>query len=181
MEFRQVRRIVTGHDSNGKAVVISDGPPPQHLTAPTRPGYWQRQVWVMRESPAPINGDPDPTLGFTTLHPPANGNVFRVVEFPPDASFIHNVDAAAARAAFEAMGAADASTHSKAAPHPLMHKTKTVDYGIVLQGEITLVLDDSEVPLKSGDIVIQRGTNHAWSNRSNEPCRMAFVLIDGVE
>jgi quercetin dioxygenase-like cupin family protein len=60
-----------------------------------------------------------------------------------------------------------------------MHRTKTVDYGIVLSGEIYLVVDEGETLLKPGDVVVQRGTNHAWSNRSDEPCRMAFVLVDG--
>ena len=176
-----VRRVVTGHDARGKAVVVSDGEPPSVLTTPKRPGYWQRQVWVTRETPAAINGEVDPTVGFAQLLPPANGSVIRVIEFPPDATFIHNVDAEAARATFAAMGAEHVSTHGEKPPHPLMHKTKTVDYGIVLSGEITMVLDDSETHLQAGDIVIQRGTNHAWSNRSDEPCRMAFILIDGKE
>jgi quercetin dioxygenase-like cupin family protein len=66
-------------------------------------------------------------------------------------------------------------------PHPLMHRTDTVDYGIVLSGEIYLVLDKQETLLKAGDVVVQRGTNHAWSNRSDKPCRMAFILVDGKQ
>ena len=77
------------------------------------------------------------------------------------------------------MGEASASRFGAGAPHPLMHRTETVDYGIVIEGEMTLVLDRSETLLHAGDIVVQRGTNHAWSNRSDSPCRMAFVLIDG--
>ena len=181
MTDQPVRRVVTGHDENGKAVVISDGVPPNEFTAPTRPGYWQRQVWVTRETPAQIHGDTDPTIGFSGLLPPKNGSVIRVIEFPPEASFIDSVDEKAAHAAFEAMQAGDNLQHGEDSPHPFMHKTETVDYGIVLAGEITMVLDDSEVALQAGDIVIQRGTNHAWSNRSDEPARMAFILIDGTE
>ena len=69
---------------------------------------------------------------------------------------------------------------STTAPHPLMHRTETVDYALCLAGEIYLVLDDSEVLIKAGDTVVQRGTNHAWSNRSDQPCRMMFVLVDGT-
>ena len=63
--------------------------------------------------------------------------------------------------------------------HPMMHRTETIDYAVVLDGEITLLLDDVDVQLKTGDVVIQRGTNHAWSNRSGKPCRMLYILIDG--
>jgi uncharacterized cupin superfamily protein len=66
-----------------------------------------------------------------------------------------------------------------ASPHPLMHRTESIDYGVVIEGEMTLLLDDAEVPLKRGSVVIQRGTNHAWANRSGKPCRMLFILIGG--
>ena len=72
------------------------------------------------------------------------------------------------------------STVKADSPHPLMHRTESVDYGIVIDGEMTLVLDDSEVLLKQGSVVVQRGTNHAWANRSGRPCRMLFVLVDGT-
>ena len=78
------------------------------------------------------------------------------------------------------VGNAAASTHGRGGRHPLMHRTETLDYAVVLEGEITMLLDDSEVNLKAGDVVIQRGTNHAWANRSGKPCRMLFVLIDGA-
>ncbi len=78
------------------------------------------------------------------------------------------------------MGDEKASTSNAGAPHPLMHKTKTVDYGIVLEGEITMILDRAETTIKAGDIIIQNGTNHAWANRSGSICRMAFILIDGA-
>ena len=77
------------------------------------------------------------------------------------------------------MGGTDAARSAAGGPHPLMHRTQTLDYAIVIDGELTLVLDDSETVLRAGDIVIQRGTSHAWANRSAAPCRVAFVLIDG--
>ena len=80
---------------------------------------------------------------------------------------------------FEGLGNAAASTHGKGGRHPMMHRTETIDYAIVLSGEITMLLDDSEVLLKAGDVLVQVGTNHAWSNRSHKPCVIAFVLVDG--
>jgi quercetin dioxygenase-like cupin family protein len=89
------------------------------------------------------------------------------------------MDAEASRAAFAALGNERAATFGKGGRHPLMHRTETIDYALVLSGEITMVLDDEDVLLKAGDVVVQCGTNHAWSNRSNAPCVVAFVLIDG--
>jgi naringenin degradation protein FdeH len=89
------------------------------------------------------------------------------------------MDPAASRAAFAALGNEQAATFGKGGRHPLMHRTETIDYAIVLSGEITMVLDDVDVMLRAGDVVVQCGTNHAWSNRSNAPCVVAFVLIDG--
>jgi uncharacterized cupin superfamily protein len=81
--------------------------------------------------------------------------------------------------AFTQIGDASASTVKKGSPHPLMHRTESIDYGIVLEGEMTLVLDDSDVLLNQGDVVVQRGTNHAWANRSGRMSRMLFILLDG--
>jgi uncharacterized cupin superfamily protein len=81
--------------------------------------------------------------------------------------------------AFAALGNETAATWGKGGRHPLMHRTETIDYAIILEGEVTMVLDDEDVLLKAGDVVVQCGTNHAWSNRSNANCSIAFVLIDG--
>ena len=94
---------------------------------------------------------------------------------------MHDVSPEQARAAFTEIGAADASSHDAVQPrHAFMHRTETVDYGIVLEGEIMLILDESETLVRAGDIVIQRGTNHGWANRSGRNCRIAFILIDGA-
>lgn len=175
-----IRRVVTGHDSSGKAIIESDGITPIVRYAPLRPGYSMNEVWVTYSSPAIIDYKGEPTDRPRSVQPPANGNVCRVIEFPPEASWIGNIDAEKAKAAFASLGSGEAATAMAKPPHPLMHRTKTVDYGIVLSGEIYLVLDDSETLLKPGDVVVQRGTNHAWSNRSDKPCRMAFILCDGA-
>jgi uncharacterized cupin superfamily protein len=107
------------------------------------------------------------------------GSIIRYVDFEPESEKTARMDAAAAKAAFAAVGTAQASTW-RPGKHPMMHRTETVDYGIVLEGEIVLILDDAEVPLKAGDVVVQRGTDHAWANRSDQPARMAFILLDGA-
>jgi mannose-6-phosphate isomerase-like protein (cupin superfamily) len=101
------------------------------------------------------------------------------VTFPPDRSVLGRVSARDVAAFFHAMGSPGASTYSPNAPHPYMQKTATLDFCLVLEGEITLVLDTQEVTLKAGDTVVQRGTNHAWSNRSDRPCVIAFSSHDG--
>jgi naringenin degradation protein FdeH len=179
MEVRAVRRIVTGHDEKGRATVISDAASPHVRVSPQRAGVAYTNLWQTSRMPVPINGAADPVSEAMNLEPPANGTNLRIVEFEPESRH-PVVDPAAARAAFAAMGgAAHALTLMSDAPHPWMHRTKTVDYAIVLSGEIHLVLDDREVLMRAGDVCIQRGTNHAWSNRSNHNCVIAFVLIDG--
>ena len=180
MSARPVRRIVTGHDRAGKAIVISDAPVPHVRRSPHRPGVAFTNLWTTARMPAEIHGSTDPVTLEMALEPPPRGTNFRFVEFGPERDYIGSVDPEAARAAFAGMGgAAHALTEGGTKRHPFMHRTKTVDYGIVLEGEIWLVLDDSETLMRAGDVSIQRGTAHAWSNRSDKPCRMAFVLIDG--
>jgi hypothetical protein len=175
----KLRRIVTGHDKHGKAVIVADSEPPIVRTAPLRPGYAMSEMWVTYQTPAVIDYVGEPTDRPRSIEPPANGSVCRIVEFPPEASWIGNIDGEKAKAAFDSLGSGHAVPTMENPPHPLMHRTKTVDYGIVLSGEIYLVLDAGETALKPGDVVVQLGTNHAWANRSDEPCRMAFILIDG--
>lgn len=179
-QLKLFSRVVTGHDANGKAVIISNAPPTrsQLIGGPGGPTFIE--VWHTLQTPALIQAQPNYNdENSLVLAPPKNGTRIRVIDFPPEGEEIKKLTGASATAKFKEMGGEDASTSNDAAPHPLMHKTKTVDYGIVLEGEITLVLDEDEVALKAGDIVIQNGTNHAWANTSRVTCRMAFVLIDG--
>ena len=175
------RRIVTGHDAGGKAVVIFEGDAPNTFEPPGRPGVQINNIWQVFESPAKLAGNEDnaPAGVKISLEPGDNGSVCRVIEFPPEADWIGNVDRAAAQESFRQFGAEHAADTSDEPPHPLMHRTKTIDYGIILSGEIWMVLDESEVLCKAGDVIVQRGTNHAWANRSDQPCRVCFVLIDG--
>lgn len=176
----KIRRVVTGHDAKGRAVVISDGLAPAVRTNPLRPGHVSVDLWKTSASPVVLSAEePDPTPGPKQIHPPSHGTIIRISEIAPETEAIRNLPPEQAREVFKSMGNEGASTFGHGGRHPFMHRTETIDYAVVLAGEIVLVLDDEDVHLKAGDVVIQRGTNHAWSNRSSEPCRMLYVLIDG--
>jgi mannose-6-phosphate isomerase-like protein (cupin superfamily) len=177
--FPPIHRVVTGHDGQGKAIVASNGPLPTVAEILAIPGTVFHEVWETRATPAPVDSGADPTTGPLMLPPPKHGTRMRFVDIPPDSTEFLAHGAAKMKDAFAQIGDVAASTVKRDSPHPLMHRTESVDYGIVIEGEMTLVLDDSEVLLKPGSVVIQRGTNHAWANRSGKPCRMLFILIDG--
>lgn len=175
-----IHRVVTGHAADGRAIVASDGPLPTVVEIAAIPGTVFHEVWSTAGSPAPVDNGPDPTLAALMLPPPRQGTRIRFVDIPPDTPELLARGAERMHDAFTQIGDAAASTVKAGSPHPLMHRTESVDYGIVIAGELTLVLDDSEVLLKPGSVVVQRGTNHAWANRSGRPCRMLFVLVDGA-
>ncbi len=170
------RRVVTGHDSCGAAKVLLDGEPPNVRSFNSLPGTYFTEVWSTSRSPAIVNNADDPTVNTTGIRPPAGGSVIRVIDFPPETT---QAAPSVASRVFAEIGSTEDSTAVSGSRNALMHRTESIDYGIVLEGRITLILDDSEVELKQGDIVVQRGTNHAWSNRSGALCRMAFILLDG--
>jgi mannose-6-phosphate isomerase-like protein (cupin superfamily) len=105
--------------------------------------------------------------------------VIRIAEIAPESDEIRNLPAQKSRELFKSMGHEGASTYGRGGRHPMMHRSESIDYVVVLEGEITLLLDDQDVQLKAGDVVVQRGTNHAWSNRSGKMARMLYLLIDG--
>lgn len=173
-------RIVTGHDSEGRSVIVAGAPPDRVRLIGGPGGPTFVEVWNTREMPALIDrqsGEP-PEDGLV-LAPPKGGTRIRVIDFPPEGDAIRRLTAAGAAEKFSEMGGADAARSSAGAPHPLMHRTQTIDYGIVLEGELTMIVEQGETTVRAGDIIIQRGTNHAWANRSGKNCRVAFVLIDG--
>jgi mannose-6-phosphate isomerase-like protein (cupin superfamily) len=180
MSFPPIHRVVTGHDANGKAIIASNGPLPTVVEIAAIPGTVFHEVWETRTTPAPIDNGADPSTGPLTLPPPQSGTRMRFVDIPPDTQDFLAHGAAKMKDAFSQIGDEKASTVQSHSPHPLMHRTESIDYGVVIEGEMTLVLDDSEVLLKPGSVVVQRGTNHAWANRSGKPCRMLFILIDGA-
>lgn len=173
----QVRRVVTGHDSSGKAIVLIDDTAP-NASPRSAAGTQSWRIWV-NDTPADMTGERDRGATPTGIAPPALGAVFRVVEFPPETEETRKL----ANDHFSHAIGADHHAPAKVRPprHPMMHRTRTIDYGVVISGEITMLLDDSEVQFKAGDVFVQQATNHAWVNRGSEVCRIAFVLIDGKE
>jgi len=178
---KSFRRVVTGHDENGNATVVSDGPAPFVHINKINPEWYSTDIWRTHEVPAPIDaGFHETTDGARRQEPTQNGTVLRVNHFPPESEAVRNMTPEDARRVFAGLGNEKAAMFGRGGRHPLMHRTETVDYAIVLAGEITMVLDDQDVVLHAGDFVVQRGTSHAWSNRSKEPAIVAFVLMDGA-
>jgi uncharacterized cupin superfamily protein len=175
---RLVRRIVTIDDERGQSRAIQDGPCPDVRTDPARPGYSSARIWVTDRTPARIQGVRETLHLPHALEPPPGGSLCRIVTLPPDRTVRDRVGAREIAEHFAAMGSPGASTHSSRAPHPYMQKTRTLDLCLVLDGEVTLVLDTSEVSLTAGDTVIQRATNHAWSNVSPRPAVIAISSHD---
>ncbi|MCC6533630.1 MAG: cupin domain-containing protein [Burkholderiales bacterium] len=175
-----IRRVITGHDQNGKAIVIADAPAPGVRSSALRPGHVSTDLWRTDSAPVVLKARmADATTGPRQIHPLPRGTVFRIAELAPESPEVRAMSPEKAREVFAAMGNANAATFGRGGRHPMMHRTETIDYAVVLEGEITMLLDDEDVHLKAGDVVIQCGTNHAWSNRSDKPCKMLYVLIDG--
>ncbi|HEY2229856.1 MAG TPA: cupin domain-containing protein [Xanthobacteraceae bacterium] len=171
-----VRRVVTVVDRDGKAVVLFDGDSPYKMSRPYRNSV-SRLLWTTDASPAPISGMADRAAVNVGIAPPATGSVFRIVDFPPITPEIEKLDPNQTQSEL----ADHAPKRGLPLRHPLMHRTRTVDYAIVMVGETDMLLDDSEIHLKAGVVLVQQGTNHAWVNRGTQPCRIAFVLVDAAE
>ena len=171
MNEHRVRRLVTGHDENGKSMFIMDGDAQNILVIEQMGKLTVTDLWETYDAPAENAGDHDNADRPVHLEPTPTGTIFRVVDFPPDSVWKHGADRAAAFAALHAPHAADPTSRD-----PAMHKTASVDYAMVLDGEIWAVMDTEERLMKAGDVLIQRGTNHAWSNKTDRHCRMMFVL-----
>ena len=169
-----LRRVVTGNDANGKSVVVIDGPP-GNLLGTGSAGL--AQMWQTEGPTVDPRSADDGVPAALTLLPPAGGSKFLFFAIQPEDPTLSaaQIEERAA-AGFAAMGAAEARRETSR--HPRMHATATVDYIIVLEGEVTLLLDDDERHLAPFDVVVQRGTNHAWINRGSAPALLASILID---
>lgn len=171
---KQFRRVVTSHDENGNSIFMEDGLAPNVKEMESMPGLALTDLWVTRSAPAENIGSNDDADHPIILEPPKNGTIFRIVEFPPDSKWRDNANA---KEAFSSIGADHATDDNS--DDAMMHKTSTVDYLIILKGEIWAILDNgAETCLKQGDVMIQRGTNHSWSVRTNQPCILAAILVD---
>ena len=176
--LKPIRRVVTACDANGNAIVAIDGPPKNVKVRKASGGLISTLIWATAETPADISGLNDRAEREIGVGPPKRGSVFRIVDFPPTTG----AEAMDNEAVIREMGIShSAAKEGEAVRHPLMHRTRSIDYAIVISGEMDMLLDDSEVHLSAGDVLVQQGTNHAWVNRGAETCRIAFVLIDAEE
>ena len=167
------RRVVTGHDASGKAVVLSDSIATNVKTRPAS-GTSSTLLWLTDSAPAVLSDGDDPAAREIGITPPPTGSILRIVEYPPESARAASSDQLVRERQEErAPGLQRKPSHR----HSGMHRTESIDYAIVLSGEIDMLLDESEVHLKAGDVVIQQGTFHAWANRGTVPCAIAFVLI----
>ena len=173
-----IRRVVTAHDATGKAIALFDGPNPHKVVRPVG-GFVSRVIWSTESTPVDMSGHQDRSAVKVGITPPKGGSVFRIVDFPPltqevekklDPNFMAHT-----------VGVEHKPSKFRPSTHPFMHRTDSLDYAIILSGEIDMLMDDSTVHLKAGDVVVQQGTNHAWVNRGKTTCRIAFVLIDAKE
>ena len=139
------RRIVTGHDAKGRAVILFDGAAPNVKRRPS--GLVSTLLWTTDESPADTARGGDRSAREIGIPPPERGSIFRIVDFPPGAK-------------------------------GEMHRTRSIDYAVVIEGEIDMLLPEGEVHLRAGDVLVQQATDHAWENRGRKNCRIAFILID---
>jgi mannose-6-phosphate isomerase-like protein (cupin superfamily) len=178
MSLPPIHRVVTSHDADGKAVVSINGPLSTIVEFDAVPGLIFHEVWETPHTPAPVDNRSDPTIGEMMHQAPKNGTRIRFVDMPPDETYLGDAEARV-KNLFEEVNHPAGLTVKHDSPHPMMHRTESIDYGIVIEGQVTLVLDDSEVDLRPGSVVIQRGTNHAWANRSGKVCRVLFIQLDG--
>jgi mannose-6-phosphate isomerase-like protein (cupin superfamily) len=170
---QEMRRVVTGLDDRNHAVVLFDSQMPLKAVAP---GIIATNFWISETYPPSLTKE-DPSGRPIGTAPPDNGTKFRVVEFAP-------LDAATeARLPPEMLQRGIVNAPAKGIPvkHPLMHRTRSLDYAVILSGEIDMMLDDGSVHLRQGDVIVQQATNHAWVNRGTRPCRILFVLMDSKE
>lgn len=173
-ELPPLRRIVTGYNAQGRSFIEADGPSPAQKTVPSRPGYRVTNLW--RTEPLGTVATPDSIAQHAGVLPPRGGTVIRIIEWPAEPE-----DPAELKRQMEKTFAAmfpDAHRDIKPGDHPGMHTTDTVDYALVMEGEIVAIMEAGETLMRQGDVLIQRGTPHAWANRSGKAVKVAFILVD---
>jgi mannose-6-phosphate isomerase-like protein (cupin superfamily) len=174
-----IRRVVTGkEDATGKAIAIIDGPANSVHRRPEG-GLAITNLWVTDATPADLSNPEDTATRKVGIPPPPSGTIFRVVEFAPEKEI--TADYETRLKMIQAIGLAPEGPHRERPRDPAMHRTRTIDYAIIISGEIDMLLDDTEVHMKAGDVLVQRGTNHAWVNRGDAPCKVAFILVDAKD
>ena len=182
MSRAAVRRVVTGHNDEGRAVILFDGPSPQHFESEAIPGFGATVPWMTRSAEIDHVTDDDASGAKAEIPTfPASGQtILRIADFPPDTVYPTN----AGNAIFTEIDGhdeAEAGADSSGGKHFWFHRTDSLDYAVVLEGEIVLMVDDGETVVRAGDVIVQRATSHAWSNRTDQAARILFVLIGTPE
>lgn len=172
---REVRRLVTGHRPDGRSTVIFDAVASN--VKERKAGNASTLLWVTDACPADVSATADQAAREIGVPPPRHGSIFRIAEFPPHTGGEVRDNETVLRD----FGIGADVARGRAPRHPAIHRTRSIDYVVVMEGEIHLLLDDTEVKLRAGDVVVQRGTNHAWINRGDALCRLAMVFIDAEE
>lgn len=167
------RRVVTGHNDLGESVILFDDHAQNVTHIPSWEGLYVTELWVTLESPVDNIGADDASLRPMRHDPDPHGSIFRLVEIPPESTTKFN-----AAGIFQELGSTNKPSSEDSNRHPTMHKTDSIDYLVVLSGEMYMEMEDGQTLLSQGDCIIQRGTNHAWVNKSEKPCLIAAVLID---
>jgi mannose-6-phosphate isomerase-like protein (cupin superfamily) len=173
MKAKAIRRVVTGHHADGRSTILMDVPAPN--VKQRKAGNASTLLWVSDESPAALSGA-DRAARDIGVPPPRRGTIFRVAEFPPGMHATPDNEAL-----LRDFGIGSDVRRGHAPRDPAIHRTRSLDYVVVLEGEIVLLLDDSETTLRAGDVVVQQATNHAWINRGAGTCRLAMVFVDAEE
>ena len=169
-----MRRIITGHNKHGKSIITMDGPPARSIGEDVGGLF---ELWNTDGNDVNSSDDIDRADEDIILSPPDGGTKFRYFQINPLPDGVpEEIMQEIAADAFEKIGAAHHRIDTS--KHPAMHKTDTVDYIILLKGNVTLILDEEEIDLKPFDVVVQRGTNHAWVNNGNDPALLIAVLVD---
>ena len=172
---KAVRRVVTGHHADGRSTVVFDGAAPN--VRQRKAGNGSTLLWVTDETPARVSSAKDRAVREIGVPPPRRGTIFRVAEFPPGVGGEVRDNETLLRD----FGIGPDVKRGHPPRHPAIHRTRSLDYVVVLEGEIDLLLDDRDVRLKAGDVIVQQATNHAWINRGTATCRLAMVFIDAEE
>jgi mannose-6-phosphate isomerase-like protein (cupin superfamily) len=172
---KAVRRLVTGHRADGQSTVLLDGAAPN--VKQRQAGNASTLLWVTDEAPADVSGGADRAAREIGVPPPRRGTIFRLAEFPPGVGGEVRDNETLLRD----FGIGPDVKRGHPPRHPAIHRTRSLDYVVVLEGEIDLLLDDGDVRLTAGDVIVQQATNHAWINRGTTTCRLAMVFIDAEE
>ena len=172
-----IKRFVTGHNAKGTSIVMIDDTAPNQIEIKGWPGLFVTELWVTGEMPIDDSRHVDQGVRPMRHDPTPSGTIFRIVEIPPESEH-SKIDT---KAAFEAMGSHNKPTDKDMSKHATMHKTNSIDYLVVMSGEMWMVMEDGEVLLRQGDCIVQRGTNHAWVNKTDKPCVIAAVLVDAKQ